>query len=60
MIENYPERNELVYVERSGQWSRYIHESKNGGNDAWKFWATLKAIEQGLSLGQDVGMSLHL
>ena len=28
MIENRPERNELAYVERSGQWSRCIHESE--------------------------------
>ena len=26
MIENYPERNELAYIERAGQWSRCLHE----------------------------------
>ena len=28
MIDNYPERNKLAYVERSGQWARCIYESE--------------------------------
>ena len=28
MIDNHPERNELAYVERSGQWARCLHESE--------------------------------
>ena len=28
LIDNYPEKNELAYVERNGQWARCLHESE--------------------------------
>ena len=28
MIDDFPERNELAYIERSGQWARCLHKSE--------------------------------